>query len=64
LPSTVTAGAAVEPLIRTSASPPVTSWGIDDKTWMLMAAEAAGAPSAAHTTADDAMRRQAVAFIA
>jgi hypothetical protein len=32
VPPTLTVGAALAPLIRTSASPPVTSCGIDDNT--------------------------------
>src|SRR3954471_6329599 len=48
------AGAAVAPVIFTSASPPLTSWGIDDSTCTLIAANADVATNAAQIAAVEA----------
>jgi len=63
LPSTVMTGPMAVPLTFTSASPPVTSCGIDDITCTVRAAEAPDAPKAPLIRAADAARRQAFAFI-
>src|SRR5438445_476419 len=54
VPPTVTVGAAVAPVILISVSPPLTSCGIDDSTWMLIAAAACVAANATQMAAHEA----------